>query len=71
VAQNKLKSVQLGLGQYHNDPYVETKYRSSVKRGDDLGGEQLRRELEDKNQEIALLRISSNRYHDKISLLER
>lgn len=50
---------------------METKYRNSVRNLDNLGTDELRREIEEKNQEIALLRISSNRYHDKIAHLER
>lgn len=50
---------------------METKYRNSVKHFDTMGTDELRREVEEKNQEIALLRVSGNRYHDKIAHLER
>lgn len=66
-----MKSVQLGLGENYNEPYAETKYRNSVRYNDEMGSDYLRTELDQKNQEIALLRIAGNRYHDKIANLER
>lgn len=42
-----------------------------LKRADEREIYEMKCSVEEKNQEIALLRISNNRYHDKIAHLER
>ena len=42
-----------------------------LKRADEKELYQMRCSLEEKNQEISLLRISNNRFHDKIAHLEK
>lgn len=41
------------------------------KRADEKELYEMRCNIEEKNQEISLLRISNNRYHDKVAHLEK